>query len=337
MSALPIDAPLLVIMPTWVGDCVMATPLLRALSARGGGLWLAVPSPLTGLLEGPSAQWRCVAVDAKGLLGPARAARQLRGAGIPKGTAALLLPNSMRSALLALASGCRARVGYATQGRRLLLTHPVPPPQARPISAVDWYAALGERLLGCGIEDLRLSLPLSREERDAAARLLEGVPRPFAVLAPGGNDPAKRWPVERFAALARRLRDAHGLASVAVGSPGEASLLAELAGAGVTSLQQRGLTLSSLKGVLAEADLLVSNDTGTRHIAAAMETPTVALFGPTDPRWTTLPIARERIVTAQPFLPEDRVADDHAAACAIDRIALADVVQACARALSPTP
>jgi len=73
---------------------------------------------------------------------------------------------------------------------------------------------------------------------------------------------------------------------------------------------------------------MVTNDTGPRHLAVALGVPTIAIFGPTDHRWTTLPNARERIVVAQPFLPEELVADDHPKACAVDRIPVADVLHA---------
>ena len=97
----------------------------------------------------------------------------------------------------------------------------------------------------------------------------------------------------------------------------------------------RGLTLGSLKAVLRRAALLITNDTGPRHIAAALGTPIVALYGPTDHRWTTLQAARERSVLAEPFLPEELVADRHPKACAIEKIAVEDVVHASLSLLQP--
>jgi len=73
---------------------------------------------------------------------------------------------------------------------------------------------------------------------------------------------------------------------------------------------------------------MISNDTGPRHLAAAFGTPCVALFGPTDRRWTVLPEACERHLVAEPFLPEDHVADKYPRACMIDRIASGDVIHA---------
>ena len=107
-------------------------------------------------------------------------------------------------------------------------------------------------------------------------------------------------------------------------------------GTRVTDLTGRPeLDLGVLKAVIAEAALMVTNDTGPRHIAAALGTPAVVLFGPTDHRWTTLPGSRitERLLLAEPFLPEALTADRHGDSCAIDRISAGDVTEAAAQLL----
>ncbi len=96
-----------------------------------------------------------------------------------------------------------------------------------------------------------------------------------------------------------------------------------------------GVTLGSLKALVRRCAVMVTNDTGPRHIAAAMGVPTVALFGPTDPRWTTLPEETPEVcVVADPTLPEDEVADDHPERCRIDRIEVGTVIGAVERALA---
>jgi heptosyltransferase-2 len=99
-------------------------------------------------------------------------------------------------------------------------------------------------------------------------------------------------------------------------------------------LAQRGVTLGALKAVMQRAQLLVTNDTGPRHIAAAFGTPSVVFFGPTDRRWTVLPGVRERHLVAEPFLLEECIADDHPEACTVDRIALGDALFAADALLS---
>ncbi|MHC4590421.1 MAG: glycosyltransferase family 9 protein, partial [Planctomycetota bacterium] len=184
--------------------------------------------------------------------------------------------------------------------------------------------------------DPRMQLFVADAQRAEAARLLEGVSRPYAVLCPGANKAAKRWPAERFAAVADALAGL-GLAAVATGAPGEREVVAEVSRAAavpVLDLVQRGLGIGSLKAVIADAALCVTNDTGPRHVAAALGTPVVTLFGPTDHRWTTIECPHEQILVAEPFLPEPLVADDHARHCAITRIPVADVLAAAERLLS---
>jgi ADP-heptose:LPS heptosyltransferase len=115
------------------------------------------------------------------------------------------------------------------------------------------------------------------------------------------------------------------------GSPAERALVHGVAdgiGQGAINLVERGMDLGALKAVLARADLLITNDTGPRHIAAAVGTPVVGLFGPTDHRWTILPGVVERRLLAEPFLPEELAADDRPTMCAIERIPVEDVVAA---------
>jgi heptosyltransferase-2 len=98
------------------------------------------------------------------------------------------------------------------------------------------------------------------------------------------------------------------------------------------------VTIGSLKAVVRRAGLMVTNDTGPRHIAAAFGVPTVTLFGPTDPRWTTLPTlggARRAEVVADPTLPEGEIADDHPDRCRIDRIGVERVQAAVEEVLGP--
>lgn len=326
-------------MPTWLGDCVMATPVLRALAMRTNPapLWVAIPAPLCDLLDGATSDahspLRIVPIHAKGLLGPARAARQMRHTGVPRDSLAVLLPNSLRAALIARVAGFPQRVGAARDMRRALLTHALPaPPRRQPVSAVDWYAELGSWVLGEEITDRRVRLACTSEDEQEAARLLGAGARPYAVLNPGASKPMKRWGAQKFAELADALAARCGLSVVVTGSPAERELTAQvcaLATCQPFDLAAAGGSLGSLKAVLARAALLVTNDTGTRHIGAAMGTPTVTLFGPTDHRWTTLHDTRERHVLAAPFLPEALVADHHPRWCTMDRISVGDVLAAC--------
>ncbi|MCA9296187.1 MAG: glycosyltransferase family 9 protein, partial [Phycisphaerales bacterium] len=120
----------------------------------------------------------------------------------------------------------------------------------------------------------------------------------------------KRWPAEHFAAFIDALAD-DDLAFALTGAPHERELLEDImrsARTPVVNLGERGLTLGTLKAVMRRIALLITNDTGPRHLAAAVRAPTIVLFGPTDHRWTTLPFAVAHRMLAQPFLPEELTA-----------------------------
>lgn len=321
----------LLVAPSWVGDATMCTPAFRAIAEawpQARRTLLCRPG-IERVLAGLPAFTDVLVERAAGALGPWRAGRRIRSLATD---VAVLFPNSFRTALAVRAGGVARRVGYSRDARGLLLTDRVPPPpRGVPASTVDYYCDLVERGLGIPVPNRSPKLALTAEDAAAAERALEGVARPFALLVPGGNNPAKRWPPERFAAVADELAARHGLAIAASGSPGEREVIEAIrlaAKVPVTNLADRAIDLGALKGVVAAARLVITNDTGPRHFAAAFGVPTVALFGPTDHRWTRLPGVPERVLVAEPFLPEELVADDRAAFCAIDRIAVGDVLAA---------
>jgi heptosyltransferase-2 len=196
--------------------------------------------------------------------------------------------------------------------------------------------------------EARLELVATEHDRAAAREVLFRAridpEHSLVILNPGGNREEKRWPAERFAAIGAMLLD-RGITVLVNGSPAEAPLvrgIVERARGGkakthsntpqIVSLPDAGGSIASLKGILASprVRVMLTNDTGPRHLAAAFAVRVVTLFGPTDHRWTTIPVAPglESILLADPTLPEDEVADEHPERCRIDRIALSDVVRA---------
>lgn len=297
---------MLVLLPNWVGDAVMATPTLRALRER----WPAARivgvgrATATGVLAG--APWldelRTIARDDSPLGVGLRLRRE-------RFDTAVLLPNSWRAALIARLSGARRRVGYARDGRGLLLTDRLRPAREGgryvPRSAVGYYLDLTRRI-GAEPTSTQVELPVTAAESDAAAGLLReaGVPAsaagPKVMLIPGASyGEAKRWPADRFAAVADALVERHGATILLSGSPAERGVIEtvrDACRAAPIDLAAHGLTLAKLKGVIDRCDLVITNDTGPRHIAAAVDTPVVTIFGPTDPRWSEIDFARERQV-----------------------------------------
>ena len=338
-----------VLMPTWLGDIVMATASLHRLRrvVPEARITALVPPGMDSVLEGCGALDAVVAIQGKGVAGPVRTAAAIRRTGADT---VVLLPNSPRSAIAAALSGRRIRVGTPRGGRGMLLSHRVPPPPkvaaGSPVPAVVHYDriiafALGQEpwpLEGPDADRLRPTLVARESDRVAAREVLGPLAdHPTLLLVPGGNRENKRWPGERFATVARSLRETHGLLPVITGSPGERTLCAAIAaavGPQVVDAAAAGGGLAAVKGLVAAARLVLSNDTGPRHLAAGLGTPTVALFGPTDHRWTSLPGVPESILLAEPFLPETLVADRHAALCRIDRIPVSDVLHAAAARLA---
>ncbi len=327
----PTPERVLVVAPSWLGDATMATPAFAALRAAWPAARITVlcRPGIDALLAGLGAFDTTVVDRLGGLLGPWQGANRLRG---ERCDTAILFPNSFRTALAVRLAGIPRRVGYARDGRGALLTVRVAPSAERPRSTVDYYCDLLERALGIAVPDRRPRLGLTDEERAAGDAALRDVPRPFAMLVPGGNNPAKRWPPDRFARVAEYLA-VRGLAVVVSGSPGERAVLdavRQAAACPVFDLSTRSPSLGALKAVVAASSLVVTNDTGPRHLAAAFNVPTVALFGPTDHRWTILPGVPERLVVAEPFLPAELVADDRPNVCRMDRIEVDDVLAAIA-------
>jgi heptosyltransferase-2 len=353
MPASPQTLRLLVVMPSWVGDAVMATPTLRLIREAHPGIFIGalVRPGIDELLTGSRFFDELHVARPMGVMGPKFAAAKVRPR---RYDTALLLTNSFSSALIVRLAGIPRRIGYDRDARGLLLTDRLPAPKRpdgtwAPVPAVQYYKTLVARFLlppqsARRIDDLvPMFLATTDAQEKAAADLLARTgadpARPMALLNPGGNDPAKRWPPDRFAALARHLATARAMTVLINGSPAEADLVAQIAKLSdvpAIELPKLGITLGSLMGIVKRCRLMVTNDTGPRHIAAAFGVPLVSLFGPTDHRWTTIPCMPgpgEFILTADPTLPENQVANDHPERCRIDRIQSADVIAAADKAL----
>jgi ADP-heptose:LPS heptosyltransferase len=135
------------------------------------------------------------------------------------------------------------------------------------------------QLVGARVTALEPRVSLVERDRAEANLALAGVRRPFVVLHPGANDLRRRWPLDRFVAVARVLAD-EGLGVVVTGSPAESRLTAALTDAGGANAADLGgrTSLAGLTGVLARAELVVSNDSGPLHLADALGTPTVGVY-----------------------------------------------------------
>jgi heptosyltransferase-2 len=280
---------ILVVMPRWVGDAVMATPLIEALHEAwpDAACDLLLKRYLTGLFEDAPWARREIIVDGDASFGGLRRtlARERYDLGV-------LLPNSFRPALLLWAAGVRMRVGYRRNGRRPLLSRSLPFPSTRPFRMIDFYGRIGERV-GVSGTDRPMKLHVGGVRRRAGRALLEshgvGFDRPVVGLNPGAKyGSSKLWPTTHFAAVADAIAAERNAQVVVLAGPGEDDLAREIADRAAAPLvcpPSDEVDLVMLKAVLAHLDLLVSNDTGPRHMAAALGVPTVTVYGPTHAEW----------------------------------------------------
>jgi heptosyltransferase II len=310
---------LLVMMPSWVGDCVMATPVLRAIRRQcalsGHETFIAayLRPHLVPLFASGNLLDECIGGRPRGLLGPAREAGRLHPW---RFDTALLLPNSFRTAWTARLARIPRRIGFDRDRRGWLLSDRVPCPMPggwhEPMPLIDYYLRLAAPF---GIEAPHDTSPrltpasaeLGRARALLGSRKFAHAGAHVALLNPGASKAGKRWPADRFASLADHLHDICGMGIVINGAPDERELTADVAGrirrANVLDLAREETTLATLAALCSLVDLIVTNDTGTRHIAAAVgfeqlrrgETAPgiVTIFGTVRPEWTTLNYPRE--------------------------------------------
>lgn len=298
---------LLVVVPNWVGDVVLATPVLAALRQhfRAARITYLMRRYVAEIVDGGG--WHDAAAfwpDGRGLgreLRTLRLALRLRG---ERFDLAILLTNSLRSTLVAWRARIPRRVGYARDGRGWLLTDRLRPlkrgSEFVPTPLLQYYIKLAEHA-GCAVPARGLRLGITPPQERAGQELLRhyGLDngRGYAVINPGAAfGAAKCWLPERFAEVGDRLQSEYGLRPVLVGAPGEVPLLRAIAAqtrGGAICCDQPGTTLGTLKVLVREARLLVCNDTGPRHYGNALGVPTVTIFGPTHQAWTDTDYAGE--------------------------------------------
>lgn len=295
------DAHLAIAAPHWVGDLVMATPVLHAALACGrfSRVSIGVRAHLAELLVGGAlephvhthrggasevALWRGLAPDAL-----------------------LLLSNSLGSAWRAFQAGVKVRAGTDLAGRGFLLTHALRPStlggRRFPIPTAHLQRDVAG-LVGILPGDLHPRLTSPAAERAAARAQLEELGlapgEDYVYCAPGAAfGAAKLWPPERFAAVLDVLRERHGWRGVVGGGPGEEALMRAVAGAskrGALHLADAPRTLGGLKALVAGAELVLVGDSGPRWVAAAFDVPCVTILGPNIPQLTASSLERCEVV-----------------------------------------
>lgn len=277
-----------VVIPNWVGDTVMALPVLEALAGSGRTLHALAKPHLNSILELTPSVSTILTRETQ----DPKTVEHLRQGNFDE---AVVLPNSFRSAWLPYRAAIPYRWGYQGSLRGVLLNPAVPAPHRKTRHQTADYAELLTAMDIPSPPDYTPHLALSTERQQAGRVRLEraGIAageRPLIGLFPGAEfGPSKRWPMKRFAGLAQEIRKMIPSArQIILAGPREIWL-------GVRVYEESGkihpvigpdLDLAGLAAVLSQLDLLITNDSGPMHLAAALGVPCVALFGPTNPTRT---------------------------------------------------
>lgn len=278
----------------FIGDVVLTTPVIRALKRHYGKAdlyYLAEAGPAAVLAGNPHLEevivlpnellpGRSLLTRCGEQLGFLRALRKRRF------DLVIDLFGNPRSALLTLATGARYRVGYDVRGRGAVYNVKIR--RSASLQAVDAYLD-AVRTIGVPASDDRTEVHFSAEDAAWADSWLaeRGADddRRIAALNPGASWPAKTWSASCFTELARRMIEALNLRVLLIAGPGQWEAmtgLADMAGLAVPVVETGSLT--RLAALIQRCDLFVSNDSGPMHVAAAVNTPTIGLFGPSNPR-----------------------------------------------------
>src|SRR5215210_3549441 len=267
----------------WVGDNVLALPAYKALQHRfrsEGGIAIAAPPNVAPLLE-------ATGVFKEVIAWPRSTRRRIALLRAGNFRRAIIFPNSFRAAFIAFAAGIDERWGYPTDVRGLMLTHRVAPPATRGHQLDDYtplLAALNAPRVVDDIPTIKLSASVREHGRRRLLEIGLHLDRPiFGIHAGGLYGRAKHWGDERYVDTIKKLR-LEGFDVMLLTSPGEREQAERIATTcnGVPIVGHDGDVLE-MAAALSQCAALITNDSGPLHVAAALDVPSVSIFGPTDP------------------------------------------------------
>jgi heptosyltransferase-2 len=289
----------LVIQTSFLGDVILTTPLIAELARRGPVDVIATPLGATALANNPDVR-TIIRYDKRGTYGSAQGLWQtikhIRSR--RPYDAAYLAQGSFRSGLLATLTGAKERIGFASSTGRLLYSTQVPYRPERHHAERLWSLSMSECADPPTREQIRPRLYPSDEDRRRVDSLLlrnGSSSEPFVALAPGSAWGTKRWPY--YVELATRLSDDYRIA--VVGSNADSAIAAQITAAVPDDriIDAAGsLSLLASAELIGRAQAIVTNDSAPQHLASAMGTPTLAIFGPTVPEFGFGPLAERRVI-----------------------------------------
>ncbi|HEV7594972.1 MAG TPA: lipopolysaccharide heptosyltransferase II [Gemmatimonadaceae bacterium] len=289
----------LVIQTSFLGDVILTTPLIRELAKRGPVDVLVTPEGAAVLANNPDLR-TVIRYDKRGTYGSAlnlwSTVRELRNR--RPYDAAYLAQGSFRSGLLAVMTGAKQRIGFASSTGSALYTHQMPYRPDRHHAERLWSLAMSECADPPLHDQIRPRVYPSDEDRLTVDRILRqagSLEDPFVALAPGSAWGTKRWPY--YVELARKTSQQARIAII--GSKSDAPIAAEISAAvpdGCVINAVGELSLLGSAELIGRAQAIVTNDSAPQHLASAMGTPTLTIYGPTVPEFGFGPLAERHAV-----------------------------------------
>jgi lipopolysaccharide heptosyltransferase II len=294
----------LVIQTSFLGDVILTTPLIAELAKRGPVDVLVTPTGAAALANNPHIR-TVIPYDKRGTYGAAlglwETIREIR-ARRPY-DAAYLAQGSFRSGLIAMMTGATERIGFASSTGRVLYTRQLPYRPEKHHAERVWSLAMSECADPPSRDQIRPRLYPTDDDRTRIDLLLRHAGRtdePFVSLAPGSAWGTKRWPY--YPELAKRLVEDHRIAII--GSKADSELAAQITDGLPPErvINGVGLPLLASAELIGRSRTIVTNDSAPQHLASAMGTPTLTIFGPTVPEFGFGPIAERHAVAGHESL-----------------------------------
>ncbi|MDO8535491.1 MAG: lipopolysaccharide heptosyltransferase II [Candidatus Omnitrophota bacterium] len=284
---------ILIVNVNWIGDVIFSTPFIKAVRDAYPDAYIASllhPRCVQILKDSPRINEIIIYDEEgkhKGIIGKLALISNLRKFHFDT---AFILHRSFTKALIVFLAGVKERIGYPTKNRSLLLTRTIDLPEEE-VHKVEYFLGLAK---GVGIKPRENSYEffVPDSDRQSMKKFLDGNGVTdndrLAVLCPGGNWDPKRWPKKNFALLADMLAEKLGVRVVLSGAEKDSALVKDIKLMMKSSpvISCGRTTLKELGALLERANLVVANDSGPMHLAVAMKTNVIALFGPTSPKLT---------------------------------------------------
>lgn len=284
---------ILIVNVNWVGDVLFSTPFIRAVRQAYPKSFIAclVHPRCQSMMEGNPGIDEIIVYDEeglhKGIFGKARLIGYLKSKHFDK---AFILHRSFTKTLITYLAAIKERIGYSTKSRGFLLTKPIREPEGD-IHKVDYFLNIAKSA-GIAATDKSYEYYIKEPDRLLIRDFLasNGIADNdrLVVICPGGNWDPKRWPWRKFAQISDLLIEDFNARVVIAGAEKDVALAEEIKKAmrNVPVIACGKTTLKELGAILERAELVIANDTGPMHMAVAMKTRVIALFGPTSPAIT---------------------------------------------------